>query len=153
MKLDSTNWQILELLQQDARLSYADIGKQVGLTAPAVADRIRKLEEANIITGYHAHLNLDALGLTLMGLVHVQNPKIHAGRVMALAYSSPEVLTCDEITGQNNYVLRVVASSRAHLRDVIQRFLEYGMTMSSLVLAQHIAFKPITVEACRPQQD
>lgn len=153
MKLDSTNWQILELLQQEARMSYAEIGKEVGLTAPAVAERVRKLEEAGIITGYHAHVNLDALGLTLMGLVHVQNPKIYANRVTALAQSCPEVLTCDEVTGQNNYVLRVIAANRAHLRDVIQRFLEYGMTTSSVVLARHVVFKPITAAVWRFGED
>lgn len=149
MKLDETSWDILKLLQQNARMSFAEIGKEVGLTAPAVAERIRKMEESGIIAGYHARIDHDALGLTLMGLVSIQNPKIHAERVIALAQSCPEVLSCYEVTGQNNYVLQVVAKTLRHLRDVLQRFLEYGMTTSSIVLEKHVVYKPISAETCR----
>ena len=136
----------MELLQRNARMSYAEIGKSVGLTAPAVAERVRKLEDANIIEGYHAKLNTDALGLSIMALVQIQNPKIHLERVLKLARNAPEVLSCDEVTGQNNYIMQVVATSPDHLRNVLQRFLEYGMTTSALVLAQHVGFKAISAE-------
>ena len=152
-EIDATGWQILVLLQRNARMSYAELGKAVGLTAPAVAERIRKMEEANIISGYHAHLNPDALGLSLMAMVNIQNPKIHAERLLELARSAPEVLSCDEVTGQDNYIMQVVATTRGHLRDVLQRFLDYGMTTSYIVLAQHVGFKPISAETINYDHD
>lgn len=146
MKLDSTSWRILEVLQTDARASYAEIGKQVGLTPPAVAERMRKMEGAGIITGYHAHVSADALGFSLMGLVQLQNTRPDSAKVVELAKTIPEVLSCDTTTGQNNFLIRIVARNRSHFSSILGRFLEYGSTISSVVLDRPVVFKPITHE-------
>ena len=147
MKIDHTNWQILEYLQENGRLSYAEIGKLVGLTAPAVTERMRKLEDAGIITGYHAHVDPEALGLSLMGMVTIQNTKAYSARIAKLARETPEVLSCDAVTGSNNYILRVVATTRYHLREVLEHFLACGATTSSVVLDRPVVHKPLRKQA------
>ncbi|MFK7803936.1 MAG: Lrp/AsnC family transcriptional regulator [Anaerolineae bacterium] len=148
MTLDKTNWQILHYLQIDARLSYAEIGKRIGLTAPAVAERIRKLEAARIITGYHAHVNPEALGLGMMGIVSIENTRSHSDQIMKLAAELPEVLSCDTLTGTSSFMMRIVAQTRTHLLDVLENFLAFGQTSTQIVLERPVVFKPISAEAC-----
>ncbi|MEM7334782.1 MAG: Lrp/AsnC family transcriptional regulator [Chloroflexota bacterium] len=146
MKLDEIHWKILFLVQKDARLSYAEIGKRIGLSAPAVAERLKKLEEGGIIRGYHAQVDPDFLGLTFMGIVNIQNTKRDSAKIIQLAKEIPEVLSCDVITGSNNYVIRVAATSRGHFSRVINQFLEHGLTTSSIVLDRPVVFKPISID-------
>ena len=148
MTLDNTNWQILHYLQIDARLSYAEIGKRIGLTAPAVAERIRKLEAAGIITGYHAHVDPEALGLMMMGVVTVENTRSHSEKIMRLASELPEVLSCDTLTGSSSFMMRIVARTRTHLLDVLENFLAYGQTSTQVVLERPVVFKPLSKMAC-----
>ena len=146
--LDNTNWQILHYLQIDARLSYAEIGKRIGLTAPAVAERIRKLEAAGVITGYHAHVDPEALGLMMMGVVSIENTRSHSDKIMQLAADLPEVLSCDTLTGASSFMMRIVARTRTHLLDVLENFLAYGQTSTQVVLERPVVFKPLSAEAC-----
>ncbi len=149
MELDKINWQILHYLQIDARLSYAEIGKRIGLTAPAVAERIRKLETAGVITGYHAHLNPEVLGLSMMGIVSIENTRSNSDKILQLAAELPEVLACDTLTGSSSFMMRIVANSRTHLLNVLEKFLAYGQTSTQIVLQRPVIFKPYSAEACK----
>lgn len=145
-EIDETSWEIMHYLQADARLSYAEIGKRIGLTAPAIAERIRKLEAQGIISGYHAHINYDALGLSLMGIVNINNTYTNSSKITEIAQELPEVLSCDILTGDQSHMMRIVARTRAHLLQVLENFLEYGQTSTQIVLEQPIAFKPLSAD-------
>src|SRR5262245_57463813 len=99
--LDATGWALLCALQADARSSYAELGRRVGLTAPAVADRIRRLEMAGIITGYHAAVNPTKLGLGLTAILRFFSPKEPYDRIYAVIEACPEIVECHRVTGDD----------------------------------------------------
>lgn len=146
--LDKVNWRILRALQEDARISFAELGRRVGLSSPAVAERVHKLEEAGIITGYHAAIDVEAVGLPIRAFLHISNPGDWSSHVVRLALDSPEVLECHGITGRDSYVLKVATASVAHLEALINRFEPYGQTETSLVLSS-----PVERRTLAPPED
>jgi Lrp/AsnC family leucine-responsive transcriptional regulator len=133
--LDEVGWRILAELQQDARLSYSELGARVGLSAPAVAERMRRLEEAGIITGYRAEVDAGKLGLPITAYIRCTSPGPQVG---AIARQSPEVLECHRITGSDAFILKVVVASVPHLEAIIDRLLPYGQPTTSLVLSSPV---------------
>ena len=141
--LDDAGWQILQSLQENARISFAELGRMVGLSSPAVAERVRKLEDAGILTGYHATLDVSKLGLPITALVRITNPTERDATVTQLAQASPEVLECHRITGQESHELKVMVSSVEHLERLIGKFEPYGKTTTCLVLSSPIAHRVV----------
>src|SRR5689334_5540833 len=137
--LDSINWKLLRLLQENARRSFSELGREVGLSSPAVAERVRRLEEAGIITGYHAAVNYEKVGLPLLALMRLSEVGDRGERVAALVRDIPEVIECHRVTGSDSYVLKIVATSIAHLEALIDRFNPYGQITTSLVLSSVVA--------------
>ena len=146
MKLDSTDWQILAALQQNARQAFAALGQQVGLSGPAVAERVRKLEDAGIIEGYAARLNLSALGAAIQGFIQLTTSPQHYPQVHQLVAQTPELLECHHLTGSSSVMIRFAARSLPHLEELIQQLSVHGTTQTSLVLSTPVAHKPVTEE-------
>jgi Lrp/AsnC family transcriptional regulator, leucine-responsive regulatory protein len=117
--LDPVGWKILAALQENARLSFTELGRQVGLTGPAVAERVRRLEEAGVIRGYRVELGFERLGLPIAALIRVSAPEEKYPPLKAGAAALPEVLECHHVTGTDSLVLKVVATSVRHLEAVI----------------------------------
>ncbi|MCI0710118.1 MAG: Lrp/AsnC family transcriptional regulator [Chloroflexi bacterium] len=143
--LDETGWRLLEALQEDARLSYRELGERVGLTSPAVTERIRKMEEAGIITGYHAEVNLKKLGLTVNAVIYLtdlggQSCSWVAERVSKI----PEVIECIRTTGSDSIILRVVTTSLDHLARVIDQVSAYGIPSTTIVRSSPFRRKVIS---------
>src|ERR1700736_1151886 len=114
--LDETGWQLLQELQQNARLSYSELGQRVGLSSPAVADRIHKMEEAGIISGYHAEINLSKVGLPVTAVIRLGNVAGQScNMVMYRVSEIPEVLECYRVTGGDSVVVKVAVASVDHL--------------------------------------
>lgn len=132
--LDATGWRLLQELQQNARLSYTELGQRVGLSLPAVAERVRKMEEAGIITGYHAEVNFAKVGLPVLAVVHLESI---GGQSCTYAVSQvskiPEVLECYRVTGSDSIIVQVAATSVNHLTRVIDQLSVYGVPATSLV--------------------
>ena len=131
--LDATNRRLLAELQADARLSLAELGRRVGLSSPAVAERLQRLEDDDVILGYHARLNPRAVGLALSAVIRIRPAPRELHEVAALARSTPEVVECRRITGDDCYIMLAHVRSVEHLEEVIDRFAAYGQTTTSIV--------------------
>lgn len=150
--LDEVSWDLLCALQENARLTYSELGRRVGLTPPAVAERVKRLEEAGIITGYRAELDLSKLGLFLTVIIRLAprgRPSNELGpRVAAL----PEVLECHHVTGEDCFVLKVAVTSVGHLERLLAQLQPHGETTTSVVLSSpvtHRVIEPSTIEGPR----
>jgi Lrp/AsnC family leucine-responsive transcriptional regulator len=133
--LDNVGWQILRALQEDARLSFSELGRRVGLSLPAVAERVRKLEDAGIITGYKAEVNLEKVGFPITAFIRVSAPGENCSRIGQIAKGFPEVLECHRVTGSDSCIMKVVVSSVSHLEGLIDRLVPYGTPTTSIVLS------------------
>lgn len=145
--LDETGWQLLQELQQNARLSYSELGQRVGLSSPAVADRIHRMEEAGIIGGYRAEINLNKVGLPVTAITRLGNAAGQScSMVMQRVSEVPEVLECYRVTGSDSVVIKVAATSVDHLERVIDQLNLYGVPATSIVLSKPMPRRIITRE-------
>lgn len=136
--LDAKGWAILRELQLDARLSFAELGRRVGLSTPAVAERVRNLEAAGIVTGYRAEVDPKKLGRPILALVRLSVVGDVLQRVTALVRAMPEVLECHRGTGEDSFSLKAAVASVAHLEALIDRLTPFGTTSTSLVLSSPV---------------
>jgi Lrp/AsnC family leucine-responsive transcriptional regulator len=125
-------------LQQNARISFAELGRRVSLSSPAVAERVQRLERAGVITGYRAELDPRALGYPLTAIVRVKPAPGRLAKIPELALELPEVGECHRITGEDCFYLKVHLRSIEELSTLLDRFLEFGETTTSLVNASPI---------------
>ncbi|MGO8951693.1 MAG: Lrp/AsnC family transcriptional regulator [Ktedonobacterales bacterium] len=151
--LDETGWELLCALQENARSSFADLGRRVGLTPPAVADRIRRLEVAGIITGYHAAVNPAKLGLGLTVIVRFQATKEPFERIYSVIEARPEIVECHRVTGGDCMTLTAVVSSVEHLQELITKLTCYGTTNTSIVLSSPLHHRAIGEAALMREQE
>ncbi len=135
MLIDELNWRILGCLQSNSRMSNAEIGRQVGISSPAVAERIKKMEDAEIIEGYKtvvspfkANYQLKAI-ITLRAFMGMLKPFLEKVR------SYDEVINCYRITGNDNIVMEVVLKNQKHLESFIDQLIVYGETKTQIVLS------------------
>jgi Lrp/AsnC family leucine-responsive transcriptional regulator len=136
--LDDTGWELLCALQENARISYAELGKRVGLTAPAVAERIRRMEVAGVITGYHAAVNPAKLGLGLTSIMRFQSADRSEAGAIALMKSCPEIIECHRVTGDDCMTLTAVVASVEHLQALINKLASRGSSNTAIVLSSPI---------------
>ena len=136
--VDKISWKILAELQQDARLSFAELGRRVGLTTPAVIERVRRLEEAGIITGYRAEINPSKIGLPILAFIRMSIAGVDFSQIIKVAEDSPEVLECHRGTGGDSFIFKVAVQSVEHLQTVIDRLTPFGITTTSIVLSSPI---------------
>lgn len=146
MELDKKDWQILAALQQDARQSLAALGKRIGLSQPAMSERVRKLEDAGVIQGYGARVDLRALGVGLQALIRIQTDHRGIAPYLALFERMPEVLEADRVTGEDCFIVRCAIAAPADLERVVDALAAHGAVTTSLVLSSPVR-KQVTVEA------
>ncbi|MEM9568274.1 MAG: Lrp/AsnC family transcriptional regulator [Cyanobacteria bacterium P01_E01_bin.34] len=146
MKLDRTDWQILAALQNDARQSFTALGEIVGLSSPAVTERVRKLEAVGIIQKYTTQLDLAALGITIQAFVKLTTSPQHYPHIHNLVGETPAFLECHHLTGDASFIIRVVTDSLPQLETLLQKLSRYGTTQTSLVLSTPLSQKVITPE-------
>ncbi|MGI8485973.1 MAG: Lrp/AsnC family transcriptional regulator [Thermomicrobiales bacterium] len=149
--LDSLDWQILRELQTDARLSYNELARRVGLSSPTVAERVRRMEDSGVIAGYHAEVDPAKVGLPVMALVQL---RCEPGRCLLRTTSPttyPEVIEVLKVSGAHCTVLKVVAASTAHLEDVFSRLRDHGEMQTTMVWSPALSRRAIDWEGGIPE--
>jgi Lrp/AsnC family transcriptional regulator, leucine-responsive regulatory protein len=143
--LDDTNRRIIEELQVDARLSMAELGRRVSLSAPAVADRVQRLERAGVITGYHATVDPKAIGFPLAAVVRVRPASRQLHKIPEVAREIPEVVECYRITGEDCFFVKLHLRAMEDLEPILDRFVLYGQTTTSIVHSAPVGPRPLPV--------
>ncbi|MBL7472130.1 Lrp/AsnC family transcriptional regulator [Robertkochia sediminum] len=143
MRLDKLNWEILDLLQKNARASNAEIGRKVGLSSPAVAERIKKMEDLGVINGYRTDVNYTAGGYQLRAIITVRAFMGKLKPFLDKVSDFKEVLNCYRITGNENIIMEVVFHDQKHLEGFIDTLITYGETRTHIVLSDVISNNPI----------
>ena len=141
--LDIIDWKIVAALQENGRITYSEIARQVNLTSPAVAERVRKLEDARIITGYHVAVNHERLGYPIVCFVHLAMPPEAENQFIDFVQGRPEVLECFVTTGQNAFILKVVAPSVSALNLLLNEFIAFGQPTTYIVLSEIFSHRTI----------
>jgi Lrp/AsnC family transcriptional regulator, leucine-responsive regulatory protein len=136
-ELDRKDWQILEVLQANARCSNTEIGKRIGLSQPAVTARIQRLEEAEIIEGYTARLNPKRIGAEITAVIRLRPQHSMLPQCLKAFERMPEIIEVCRMTGEECFLLKAVVGKMAELEAVIDRLLHFGPVTTSIVLASY----------------
>lgn len=142
--MDEMDWALLHELQRDARLSFSELSRRVHLSPPAVAERIRRLEESGVIGGYHAQVDLTRAGWNVIAMIRMSCYGAHCILRDPEVATWPEILEIHRITGDACSMLKVAASSMADFERVIDRLAPYGQPSSTMVLSTPLGWRPVT---------
>ncbi|RZN79229.1 MAG: Lrp/AsnC family transcriptional regulator [Winogradskyella sp.] len=146
MSIDSLNWQILKCLQENARITNAEIGRRVGVSSPAVAERIKKMEDAEIIQSYKTLISPFQTGYQLKAIITLRAFMGMLKPFLEKVKTYDEVINCYRITGNENIVMEVVLKNQQHLEKFIDQLIVYGETKTQIVLSDvvsHNSVKPL----------
>jgi Lrp/AsnC family leucine-responsive transcriptional regulator len=141
--LDETNLRLLEVLQKEPRSTMAELARRVGMSAPAVAERVQRLEEVGVIAGYRLDIDPRALGLPLAAYVRIRPGPRQLQKIAELAMNTPEVVECHRITGEDCFLMKVHVEEVEALEGVLDRFLPFGQTTTSIVQSSPVPPRPL----------
>ncbi|WP_431122614.1 Lrp/AsnC family transcriptional regulator [Flagellimonas flava] len=143
MKIDDINWQILACLQENARETFANIGRKIGLTPPAVAERVKKMEDVGVIEGYETKVSYALAGHQLKAIIMLRAFVGKLKPFLNQVDNFQEVVNCYRITGNENIIMEVVLKDQAHLEKFIDQLIVYGECRTHIVLSNVISNAPI----------
>jgi Lrp/AsnC family leucine-responsive transcriptional regulator len=135
VELDAIDWRLIEALQADGRASLSSLGKKVGLSQPAVSERVKRLEARGVIEGYSARINLRAVGLDLLAIARIKTTFANLQACLKLFASMPEILEVHRVTGEDCLIVKVLVPRAEQLEAVIDRLAKYGSVTTSIVLS------------------
>lgn len=143
VKIDDLNWGILKCLQDNARESFANIGRKVGLTPPAVAERVKKMEDMGILEGYKAVVSHTQTGYQLRAIITLRAFMGKLKPFLDTVGTFEEVLNCYRITGNENIIMEVVLKDQFHLEHFIDKLIQYGETRTHIILSDVVSDAPL----------
>lgn len=143
--LDSVNRRLLSELRDNPRLPMAALARRVGMSSPAVTERVRRLEEAGVIRGFRLDLDPAGLGLPLTAYIRIRPNAGRLPMVAALADAIPEVVECHRITGDDCFIVKVHFPSMDQLDRILDRFLAHGATTTSIVQSSPVPLRSLPV--------
>lgn len=141
--MDAVNYKILEALQRDARIPFTRLGKELGMSSPAISERVKKMEDLGVIQGYRAVVDTRQLGYQLRAMITL---RAFVGKLRPLLDKVPqlrEVRNCYRITGTENIIMEVVLEDQSHLERFIDLLIAYGETRTHIILSQVISQSPV----------
>jgi Lrp/AsnC family transcriptional regulator, leucine-responsive regulatory protein len=141
--LDQIGWKLLNELQINGRLSYAELGRRVGLTTPAVVERVKRMEEAGIIVGYHADIDPMRVGMPITAFIRMSVVGDVFSRITAAVKNFHEVVECHRGTGADSFIMKVHVRSVEHLESLIDRLTPFDTTSTSIVLSSPVERREI----------
>jgi len=148
--LDSINLQIIQALLDQPRSSTAELARKIGMSAPAVAERIQRLHEVGVIAGYRLEINPRAVGLPLAAYVRVRPGAGMHARVADLARRNRHVVECHRITGEDCFLMKVPLAGVAHLETVLDEFLTCSQTTTSIVQSSPVTLRSVPLATIGP---
>ena len=143
MIIDALNTKILKCLQQNARLSNAEIGRQVGISSPAVSERIKKMEDIGVIEGYKTIVSPFEIGYQLKAIITLRAFMGKLKPFLEKVKTYDEVINCYRITGDENIVMEVVLKNQKHLETFIDQLISYGESKTQIVLSSVVKQKEV----------
>ena len=151
--LDATNRRLLGELHADPRLSMAALARRVGMSAPAVTERVQRLQRAGVIAGFRMEVDPAALGLPVTAFVRIRPGPGQLPKIAEAARQTPRVVECYRITGEDCFVLKMHGPSIAELEETLDRFLVYGQTTTSIVVSTPVPSRPLPLWDESPDGD
>jgi Lrp/AsnC family leucine-responsive transcriptional regulator len=145
--LDSVSLRILAELEANARLTLADLGRRIGMSPPAVAERVQRLERAGVIVGYRAEIDPSALGYGVAAVVRVRPAPGQLRRIPEVATETSEVVECYRITGEDCFLMKLHLRRMEDLEEILDRFTPYGLTTTSIIHSAPVPRRPLPLDA------
>ncbi|GAA2042700.1 Lrp/AsnC family transcriptional regulator [Streptomyces cheonanensis] len=140
---DAVDWRILDALQRDGRASFTDLARAVAMSPSAVTERVRRLEEAGVISGYTAVVDPEKVGLTILAFVRLRYPNSNYKPFHDLVGAMPEILEAHHVTGDDCFVIKVAARSMRHLEEISGRIGGLGPVTTSVVYSSPLPRRPV----------
>ena len=141
--LDQRNVELLRLLQADPRMNLSALARRVGMSAPAVRERIARLEEAGVIRGYRLEIDPRALGFPITAMVRIRPMPGKLPKIVELAQAMPQISECHRITGEDCFIMKLHLRSLDELDAILDRFLAFGQTTTSLMQSSPVPPRPL----------
>jgi Lrp/AsnC family transcriptional regulator, leucine-responsive regulatory protein len=142
--IDQTDWKIISELASDARQSFSELGRRVGLSQPAAAERVKALESAGVIRGYRVEIDREKLGFGITAFIRMDTDGDKCHGLQRIVAQLPEVLECHRVTGEGSYIIRAALQSVTHLEALIDRLLPFGCPVTSIVLSTPLPLRSIS---------
>ena len=143
---DETGRKLLSALQENARLSYAELGRRIGLSPAATAERLKRLEDAGVITGYHVEIDREALGLPILAIIRMSCDGARYRPFLKAVKSYQNVMGCHHVAGSDAFILKVAAHSVEELERLVEKLLEHGVPTTSVVFSSPVARRSLPLE-------
>jgi Lrp/AsnC family leucine-responsive transcriptional regulator len=144
--MDGTDSRLLRELQENARLSLAELGRRVNLSSPAVAERLQRLERAGVITGYRAEVDPQTVGYPIAAFVRIRPTTRQLHKIPELARDVPEVVECHRVTGEDCFVLKLHLRAMDDLEGILDRFIVLGQTTTSIIHSTPVARRALPLD-------
>jgi Lrp/AsnC family transcriptional regulator, leucine-responsive regulatory protein len=141
-RLDAKDIVIIEALQRDGRIRFAELGRKVGLSQPAISERVKRLEDSGVISGYGARISPQALGLGMLAIIRLRTTHEHIKTCLKKFSDIPNIVEVHRVTGEDCFVLKVLVPAPEALETIVDRIAGFGAVTTSVVLRSEPA-RPI----------
>ncbi|QKG84473.1 Lrp/AsnC family transcriptional regulator [Kroppenstedtia pulmonis] len=141
--MDDIDRRILELLQEDSRITIIHLSKKLNLSRPSVNERLRRLQENGVIQGFTARISPEKIGKSTLVIIQIGNLKIECRRFEEMIKEETDILECHRVTGTNSYFMKAVVASTKDLESLVDRLIPFGQLNTSVVLSSPIPYRPL----------